>query len=306
MLQCLDAASYAAKSSRRGGLLFFSAGMRDRLAGRMDIEQALKGALANDEIVLHYQPVVDATTGRVRSAEALMRWQRPGVGLVPGGFIDIAEQSGLIGGLGDWAIGEVCRQMKAWQAAGLALDTLNVNVSSVQLASDGFEDIVRDALLRTGLDPHCLTLEVTETSMIGEFEQSVERIRRLRALGVRIMIDDFGTGYASLKYLKLLPVDGLKIDRLFVKDLPGSAADEAIVTAVVGLAGARRDSSWLPRVSKRLDSWRCSVRRVSRSFRGSCLRRGLQMRSKASYTNALPHPTASRRQSDDGVTRYRW
>ncbi|MDJ0739798.1 MAG: EAL domain-containing protein [Gammaproteobacteria bacterium] len=239
MLQCLDAASYAAKSSRRGDLLFFTPKMRERLAGRMDIEQALKGALANDEIVLHYQPVVDATSGEVRSAEALMRWQRPGVGLVmPDDFIEIAEQSGLIGDLGNWAIGEVCRQMQAWLAAGLALDTLNVNVSSVQLASEHFVGQVAAALQQSGLEPQRLTLEVTETAMIGRFNDSVARIRALRELGVRIMIDDFGTGYATLKYLKLLPVDGLKIDRLFVKDLPGSRADAAIVTAVVSLARA--------------------------------------------------------------------
>ncbi|MCP5422893.1 MAG: EAL domain-containing protein [Chromatiaceae bacterium] len=239
MLQCLDAAGYAAKASRRGGMLFFSPGMRERLVGRMDVEQALKGAVANHELVLHYQPVIDATTGRVASAEALMRWERPGVGLVmPGAFIEVAEDSGLIAELGRWALGEVCRQMVAWTEEGLVLDTLNVNVSSVQLAEDDFEDSVAEALAQSGLDPHRLTLEVTETALIGRFEQGVERLRRLRELGVRIMIDDFGTGYASLKYLKMLPIDGLKIDRLFVKDLPDSPADEAIVTAVVSLARA--------------------------------------------------------------------
>ena len=239
MLQCLDAAGFAAKASRRGGLLFFSAGMRDQLAGRMEIEQALKGAVENDELELYYQPVVDSQTLQVRSAEALMRWHRPGVGLMmPAQFIDVAEQSGLIGELGRWAIGEACRQMRSWQAAGVPLDTLNVNVASVQLADDAFERTVADALYDSGLDPACLTLEVTESALIERLDDGVERLKRLRALGVGIMIDDFGTGYASLKYLKMLPVDGLKIDRLFVKDLPDSPTDEAIIAAVVSLVCA--------------------------------------------------------------------
>ncbi|MCB1925138.1 MAG: EAL domain-containing protein [Gammaproteobacteria bacterium] len=239
MLQCLDAASYAAKASRRGGLLFFSSGMRDRLVGRMDVEQALKGAVANNEMVLHYQPVVDAISGRVRGAEALIRWQRPGVGLVfPGDFIEIAEESGLINEIGRWALGAVCRQMVAWIDAGVHLDTLNVNVSSLQTADDTFEDSVAQALQESGLEPSRLTLEVTETALIGRFDEGVERLKRVRQLGARIMIDDFGTGYASLKYLKMLPIDGLKIDRLFVKDLPDSPADDAIVTAVVSLSRA--------------------------------------------------------------------
>ena len=239
MLQCLDAAGYAAKVSRRGGLLHFTPGMRDSLVGRMDVEQALKGAVANNEFVLHYQPVIDVHTGQVASAEALIRWQRPGVGLVmPGGFIDVAEQSGLIAELGEWALFEVCRQMVTWQAAGLSLKTLNVNLSSVQLSNDDIERQVAAALLETGLEPPCLTLEVTETALIGRFEEGIERLKRLHNLGVQILVDDFGTGYASLKYLKLLPIDGLKIDRLFVKDLPDSTSDEAIVTALVSLARA--------------------------------------------------------------------
>ena len=239
MLQSLDAARYAAKNARRGRLLFFSPEMRDAIAGRMEVEQALKGAIDNGELVLHYQPVVDAHRRRVRSAEALMRWQRPGVGLVmPGGFIEVAEQSGLIAGMGAWAINEVCRQTREWLDLGLQVDTITVNVSSLQLSSDDIEQQVAKALRDNGLPPERLTLEVTETALIGQFDAGVERLRRLRGLGVRVLIDDFGTGYASLKYLKMLPVDGLKIDRLFVKDLPESAPDEAIVTAVVSLARA--------------------------------------------------------------------
>ena len=237
VMQALDAAAYAAKSSRRGGLLFFSSGMRAKLTGKLEIEQALKGAVANNELVLHYQPVVDALTGRVHAAEALMRWQRPGVGLImPGGFIELAEESGLIGEMGNWAIREVCRQLASWSGKGYAIETVTVNVSSVQLASDDILEHVRNAIRESGIPPGILTLEVTETALIGQFDEGVERLKRIRELGVKILIDDFGTGYASLKYLKMLPVDGLKIDRLFVKDLPDSIADEAIVEAVVRLA----------------------------------------------------------------------
>ena len=239
MLQCLDAALNSAKASRRGSVLFFSQGMRDALAGRMDLEQALKGALGNRELVLYYQPVVDAQTGRIVSVESLMRWQRPGVGLVmPDGFIDLAEQSGLIVEMGDWAIGQACRQMRAWQNAHYGIESVAVNVSGVQLQSDGFVARVQQTLESAGLAPDALTLEVTETALIGQFEYVVEQLKYLRELGVRILVDDFGTGYASLKYLKMLPIDGLKIDRLFVKDLPDSPPDESIVAAVVSLARA--------------------------------------------------------------------
>lgn len=241
MLQCLDAAMHTAKTERRNALVFFTRGMRDKLAGRMDFEQALKGALRNRELELHYQPVIDLASGRVISAEALMRWRRPGHGMVPpGDFIELAEQSGLIHELGRWALQEVCRQMQAWRQAGLGLTTLNVNISSVQLDDDAILAEVDGALRAAGLPPACLTLEVTETALIGRFEEGVERLKRLKSLGVHVMIDDFGTGYASLKYLKLLPIDGLKIDRLFVRDLPDSASDDAIVTALTSLARASR------------------------------------------------------------------
>jgi diguanylate cyclase (GGDEF)-like protein len=239
MLQSIDAASFAAKSSRRGGLLIFSDEMRAALAGRLEVEQGLKEAIVNNELVMHYQPVVDARTHRIRSAEALMRWQRPGVGLLlPGSFIDVAEQSGLIGEMGAWAIGEVCRQIGVWRENGLEVETININVSSVQLASDGLDEQVEQALRAANLPAGTITLEVTESALIADLGGAVERLMRLRQLGVRIMVDDFGTGYASFKYLKLLPIDGLKIDRLFVKDLPHSRQDAAIVAAIVSLARA--------------------------------------------------------------------
>lgn len=241
LLQSADAALRAAKASRRGSLLMFSSGMRDALAGRMDLEQALKEALANNEIVLHYQPVVDAFSHKVVGAEALMRWQRPGTGLVyPAGFIDVAEDSGLIVDFGAWAMTEVCRQLYAWRQAGFGIATVSVNVSGLQLADPGFEDRVHEALQTSGLEPGYLTLEVTETALIGQFEESAATLGRLRKFGVKVVVDDFGTGYASFKYLKMLPVDGIKIDRLFVKDLPDSPRDGAIVTSVVSLARANQ------------------------------------------------------------------
>lgn len=237
ILQNADAALRAAKSSRNGSLLMFSDGMRDALAGRMDLEQALKGAVSNNEIVLHYQPVVDAFSLKTVSAEALMRWQRPGEGLVmPGGFIEVAEDSGLIVEFGAWALTEVCRQLVSWRRAGHAIDTVSVNVSGLQLDDPDFENKVYTALQTSGLEAGHLVLEVTETALIGQFEECAALLGRLREFGVKVVVDDFGTGYASFKYLKLLPVDGIKIDRLFVKDLPDSQADAAIVASVVSLA----------------------------------------------------------------------
>ena len=239
MLQSMDAALRAAKTSRAGSLLMFTSGMRDALAGRMDLEQALKGAVSNSEVVLHYQPVVDAYSGLVVGAEALMRWQRPGVGLLmPGGFMDVAEDSGLIVEFGSWALVEACRQLVVWRQAGLLMPSVSVNVSGKQLADPEFENKVMRALQLSGLDSHHLVIEVTETALIGQFEESAATLERLRECGVKVMVDDFGTGYASFKYLKLLPVDGIKIDRLFVKDLPESARDAAIVTSIVSLADA--------------------------------------------------------------------
>jgi len=239
VLQSVDAALRAAKASRPGTLLMFSSGMRDALAGRMDLEQALKDALSRNEIVLHYQPVVDAHNRQVVGAEALMRWQRPGVGLVmPGGFMDVAEDSGLVVDFGAWALTEACRQLRAWQEAGLSMPSVSVNVSGKQLADPNFEGNVTEALQKSGLDSRHLVLEVTETALIGQFDESAAILGRLRETGVKVMVDDFGTGYASFKYLKMLPVDGVKIDRLFVKDLPGSQRDKAIVTSVVTLAQA--------------------------------------------------------------------
>jgi EAL domain-containing protein (putative c-di-GMP-specific phosphodiesterase class I) len=237
MLQCLDAAMTVAKGGRQAGVLFFSAGMRDRLVGRMDLEQALRKALENREFVLHYQPVVDAHSRQVRSAESLMRWQRPGLGLqMPGAFIEVAEISGLIGSMGQWAVEECCRQMKEWERIGFLPRTINVNVSGVQLEDGDFDRRVCAVLEQSGIAPERLTLEVTETALIGRFDESVERLGRLRAHGIQVLIDDFGTGYASLKYLKELPLDGIKIDRLFVKNLPENVTDQSIVSALVSLA----------------------------------------------------------------------
>ena len=237
MIQCLQAAMTDAKSAATGSVVFFSAAMRERLVGRMEVEHGLRFALARNELVLHYQPVVDARSGRVSGAEALVRWQRPGFGLVmPGGFIDVAENSGLIVDIGAWTLREACRQISAWRSQGLPVDAVNVNLSARQLASDRLEEVVVAALRDHAVDPSWLKLEVTESALIDDLAQAVDRLGRLRAMGLRVMLDDFGTGYASLKYLKLLPADGLKIDRLFVRDLPASPADVSIVHAVVNLA----------------------------------------------------------------------
>ncbi len=237
LLQSLDAALRHAKKSSRGSLLMFSQNMRDALVGRMELEHALRGAITRGELELYYQPVVDARSRRIVSAEALMRWERPGLGPVsPAEFIDIAEETGLIRELGGWALVQACHQLRRWRQAGYAIEGVSVNVSGAQLAAADFEAQVEVALRESGLESHRLTLEVTETALIDRFEQSAACLDRLRAIGVKVVVDDFGTGYASFKYLKLLPIDGVKIDRLFVKDLPASTRDAAIVAAIVSLA----------------------------------------------------------------------
>jgi EAL domain-containing protein (putative c-di-GMP-specific phosphodiesterase class I) len=241
LLSLLDVTMREAKSSKGGGYLMFEESFRTLQRNRLDIEQALKSAVANEEFVLHFQPVLNTSCGQVMSAEALIRWNRPGSGMLgPGSFIEIAETSGLIGPIGEWAIGETCREIRRWIDAGLEFDTINVNVSSVQLRDEHFEQRVDHALAAAGIPAETLTLEVTETALVDHFDEASARLQRLRERGIRILIDDFGTGFASLKYLKMLPIDGIKIDRLFVTELPESNIDQSIVAAVASLAQRSR------------------------------------------------------------------
>jgi len=236
LLASADAAMYCAKESGGDGLLFYVPEINARLRERLTILEELRNADPNRDFVLHYQPQVDSKTGEAFAVEALIRWRHARYGLAaPDRFIPIAEESGLIVPIGEWALREACRQNKAWQRAGLPPITVSVNVSARQFREDRIVRAVAQVLAESGLDPRCLELELTESLVMQDVDRAIETMKALRALGVRLSIDDFGTGYSSLTALKRFPVERLKIDRSFIQDLPDDEDDRAVVAAVISL-----------------------------------------------------------------------
>ena len=242
MLRDADAAMYRAKAEGRGHA-HFAAEMHEGAQQRLKLETELHRALRAGELELHYQPQIDLTShGRaVVGAEALLRWNHPRRGVVaPNEFIPTAEETGLIRPIGAWVLREACRQLAAWDAAGIGGGRLqmSVNLSPVQLRDSGLIEAVRDALAENGLDPRRLCLEITESVLLDPSSGAPERVRDLRELGVQMALDDFGTGYASLSLLTAVKIDTLKIDRSFVQEMISSEASHRIVNAVAGLANA--------------------------------------------------------------------
>ena len=237
LVKYADTAMVRAKEAGRDGYRFFTAGMNVQVLARLDLELALRGALEDSQFVLHFQPKMELNTGRIAGTEALLRWHRPGYGLVyPAEFVPVMEETGLVVRVGDWIIDEACRQIAAWNAAGVRDVRVAVNVSSRQFVEGDLEGVIKDALARHDVEPGLLELELTESALMQNAERTTEVLTRLKALGIRIAIDDFGTGYSSLAYLKRFPIDKLKIDIAFVRDIVNNPDDAAIALAIISMA----------------------------------------------------------------------
>jgi len=232
-----DSAMDRAKEAGRNTYQLCTDEMKKRATERLSLEARLRRAITEEQLLLVYQPQIQLPTGRVIGVEALVRWNDPERGLVPpASFIPVAEESRLILPLGDWVLRAACRQMKRWQEEGIALARVAVNLSARQFHQHDLVASVRSALAESGLDGGALELEITETTAMQNAEATAAVLRSLRNLGVGISIDDFGTGYSSLNYLKRFPINAVKIDRVFVNDVPNDESDAAIVAAVIGMA----------------------------------------------------------------------
>ncbi|MEO5363743.1 MAG: EAL domain-containing protein [Magnetococcus sp. DMHC-8] len=230
-----------AKSVGRDTYQFYKPTMGEQVDRRLLLEKNLRFALDNQEFVVHYQPKVEIATRRIVGMEALVRWNHPQTGMIPPGeFIPVAEESGLVVAMGEWILGTACRQARAWLAAGHGPLQLAVNLSPRQFRQPGLYATVARLLQETGLPASALELEITESMMVDNVEEAIQTLNQLRSLGLSIAMDDFGTGYSSLSYLKRFPIQTLKIDRSFIRDLPGHADDVAIVRAIAAMGRSLR------------------------------------------------------------------
>lgn len=203
------------------------------------METELRRAIEQEQLVVYYQPIVELTSGEIMGCEALVRWQHPERGLVlPGEFIEVAERTGLITPLSEWVLHKASSDNQDWQGSGLRTIPVAVNVSSRRFQHTGFGEITRQTLADTGLDPHCLHLEITEGTIMEDVVRGAAVLKGLRDSGIRISIDDFGTGYSSLSYLRSLPIDAVKIDRSFVSSIGVHSEDAAVITAIIALAAS--------------------------------------------------------------------
>ncbi len=237
LLAHAEAAMRAVKQLGGSEVSFFKPGMSDSMQERLALENDLRRALAAEEFELHYQPQLSSRTGKILAIEALLRWRHPRKGLIaPSSFIPLAEETGLIVALDEWVLHETCRQMRAWQVETGLHARVAVNLSAAQFRHHNILHVIQAALDEANVDAAALEIELTESTLMTDLEESVSALRQLRAMGVSIAIDDFGTGYSSLSYLRKLPIDKLKIDRSFVRDITGSRTDELIVRAIISLA----------------------------------------------------------------------
>jgi diguanylate cyclase (GGDEF)-like protein/PAS domain S-box-containing protein len=237
LMKNADTAMFHGKSLGKNTYQFFTSQMNIAVKRRMTLESALRRAVMQKDFVLHYQPQINLETGEVIAVEALVRWKTEDSGTVmPGDFIPLAEETGLINEIGEWVLREGCRQAKEWQDQGLPARRMAVNLSARQFADRGFFDMVTRVLADTRLDPSCLELEITESQVMRQTEGVMTLLNRLSKMGVQLAIDDFGTGYSSLSYLKRLPIQKLKIDQSFIRDITVDPNDTAIVVAIINMA----------------------------------------------------------------------
>ena len=241
MLKNADAALYWTKEQGGNGIRYYAAAMNTRALEWLLMEKHLHYALKRQELALHYQPQVDLNSGQVIGVEALLRWRRPGLGMVPPAeFIPLAEKTGLILPIGAWVLRTACTQAKSWQDQGLPALRVAVNISPRQFMRVNLAEQVARTLQDTGLAAPCLELEITESLLMQDMERGIATLHALKAMGIQLAIDDFGTGYSSLAYLKRFPIDRLKIDRSFVQDLTTDPDNAAITEAVIALAHTMR------------------------------------------------------------------
>jgi diguanylate cyclase (GGDEF)-like protein/PAS domain S-box-containing protein len=236
LIKNADTAMYQAKENGRQSYRFFKPAMNVRAVERQFIEESLRRALEHDEFALHYQPKVDLKTGEICGAEALLRWTHPVRGAIaPSEFIPVAEDSGLIVPIGNWVLRQACRQARAWRDAAVPLPTMAVNISAMEFRNENFLEGVFLILDETGLDPRSLELELTESVLMKHVDTTETILNALKAAGVQLAIDDFGTGYSSLSYLRKFPIDTLKIDQSFIRQITTAPDQTTIVTAVISM-----------------------------------------------------------------------
>jgi diguanylate cyclase (GGDEF)-like protein len=237
LIKYADMAMYYSKRQGKHQYQFYNKDMNEAAIWRMRLESCLRKALDQDELSLHYQPQTDLINGKICGIEALLRWHNPILGSIsPSEFIPLAEETGLILPIGEWVLRSVCAQANTWRNAGLPVPRVAVNISVMQFVQTGFIDLVARILKETGLEPNVLELEITEGLLMNDAEGAIGTLKALKTLGVQLAIDDFGTGYSSLSYLKQFPIDRLKIDRAFVRDVNSDPDDAAIATAVIAMA----------------------------------------------------------------------
>ena len=240
LLKNAEIAMYRAKEHGRNNSQFYAPAMNANSLNRLSLEAGLRHALERQEFLLHYQPRIEIASGRMTGMEALVRWNRPGVGMVsPGDFIPIAEETGLIVPIGEWVLKTACERNRAWQSDGPPL-RVAVNLSARQFSQASLVSDVARILDTTGLQPEYLELEITESMVMDDPERAIQTLRQLKSMGISLAIDDFGTGYSSLGYLKRFPIDNIKIDRAFIKDIPNSSDDMIITRTIIAMAHSLR------------------------------------------------------------------